>query len=89
MDFVEGLGDTSGTLEIAVDALGRWEILSDRVRLTLVTIRSDIPAPAVCLVWTADGLKRNRRHYALLYDLLCSRAAEPELSIAVGSLLHH
>lgn len=90
MDFVEGLGDTSGTLEIAVDGLGRWEILNDRVRLTLVTIRGEVPAPAVCLVWTKVGLAKQRGHYSLLYDLLCSsRGAEPELSVAAGSLLHH
>lgn len=88
MDFVKGLGDTSGTLEIAVDGLGRWEILNDRIRLTMVTIRDDMPAPAVCLVWTKAGLSRNRRHYDLLNDLLCGRIAEPEL-FAVASALNH
>lgn len=89
MDFVEGLGDTSGTLEIAVDGLGRWEILNDRIRLTLITIRGNAPAPAVCLVWTKVGLANNRRHYDMLNDLLCGRVAEPELSVVARSLLHH
>lgn len=89
MDFVKGLGDTSGAMEIAVDGLGRWEILDDRIRLTLITIRGDMPAPAVCLVWTRQGLSRNRRHYDLLNDLLCGRIAEPELSVAAGALLLH
>lgn len=89
MDFVEGLGDTNGALEIAVDALGRWEILHDRVRLTLITIRDNAPTPAVCLVWTKAGLARNRRHYDLLNDLLCGRITEPELRATAGGVLHH
>lgn len=87
MDFVEGLGDTSGILEVAVDGLGRWEILDDRIRLTLVTIRGSAPAPAVCLVWTKEGLKRNRRCYALLYEMLHGHISEREPSMA--AIAHH
>ncbi len=90
MDFVEGLGDTSGILEIAVDGIGRAEILNDRVRLTLITQRDCGPAPAVCLVWTTAGLKQNRPNYDLLNEVLTGRIKEPTaIQIMDGVAVRH
>lgn len=56
MDFVEGLGDTSGIPEFAADAIGRLEVRNGRVRVTLVAYRDGgIAFPVVSMVWSAEA----------------------------------
>lgn len=56
MDFVEGLGDTSGILEIAVDDIARVEVMNGRVRITFAAYRDGgLPFGAVALVWSKEA----------------------------------
>lgn len=74
MDFVEGLGDTTNTLEVPVDRIGRVEIYCDRVRVTLAraSVQNDaiIIQPAVCIVWTVAAWRSCHADFAEMHRLV-------------------
>lgn len=85
MDFVQGLGDTSGTLEFAVDDIGRVEIMNGRVRITFAAYRDDHPTAAVSLVWSVEAYRAIQTKREVMNRLILAGIAPAEiLAAAVG-----
>lgn len=86
MDFVQGLGDTSRTVEFAVDDIGRLEVRNGRARITFVTYRdnSGLILPAVSLVWSVDAYRAIQTKREVMNEIILGRfVCDPEF-IATG-----
>jgi hypothetical protein len=92
MDFVKDLGDTSNTLEVPVDGIGRVELYCGRARVTLVraSLQRDglVMQPAICVVWTVAAWRACHNEFALMHKLVSDGVA-PVADLLRPALLHH
>lgn len=90
MDFVDGLGDTTHTLEIAVDDIGRLELRHGRVRMVLVTQRdSGLWIPAVSIVWSIEAWKAARSHYETCHKIIYGGMPDQSAVAPLFGAQHH
>lgn len=84
MDFVDGLGDTSGALEIAVDDIGRVEIMNGRVRITFAAYRGGAAFAAVALVWSKEAYAAMQPKREIMNGVILGRLS-PDAIVTEGA----
>lgn len=88
MDFVEGMGDTSGVLEIPVDDIGRCEVYRDRVRITFAAHHPGGVRAPVAIVMTVAAWKAARPNHQKMHELIYGETIDLEAA-GVTSAIHH
>jgi hypothetical protein len=95
LEFVPDLQSTNGALEIAIDGIGRAELLNGRLRITLFRQIQGINGrmlyvPALCTVWAVPAYRMAARSQAAIrkrIEELAATNAEAALP-QLGMLMH-